>query len=154
MRNRAHKTHVSNEVRVIGKNRKGRGGGKPSFWSDIEPWIKLRTRVTGKAPVHVNVTSHSKEPWSRELSPMYLGPVATYGGGKAVSVEVAWQYSRVYSHILKDGKLVPTPFAHPDGSPTPEWFSWRDYSWGRADFQHADPRFPGNKGAIRRAFPK
>jgi protein gp37/predicted NAD-dependent protein-ADP-ribosyltransferase YbiA (DUF1768 family) len=85
---------------------------------------------------------------------MYLVPVSTYEGRKAVSVEVAWQYSRVYSHILQDKKLVPTNYAHPDGSPTPEWFAWRDYNWGRSEFRHTDPAFSENRAQIRRAFPE
>ena len=142
------------EVRVYGKNRKERGGGKPSFWTDKDAWIAERKRATGREPTVVNVMSVSGEPWSRELSPMVLGPVSTYDGKTAVSVEVAWQYSRVYSQVMSDGKLEPTVFAHPDGSPTPQWFAWRHYNWGRAEFQHTHPDFKRHKNVIRRAFPK
>ena len=145
---------VQYEVRVYGKNRKERGGGKPSFWSNIDAWVAARKKITGKEPVTVNVMSSSAEPWSRELSPMVLGPVAAYAGRTAVSVEVAWQYSRVYSRVLQNGKLMPTEFAHPDGSPTPQWFAWRDYNWGRAEFRHTHADFKKHKDVIRRAFPK
>jgi alkylated DNA repair dioxygenase AlkB len=55
----------------------------------------------------VNATSRSSEPWSRGLSPFYLGPVTVRPGdsrGRAKTVENGWQYSKVYP-----GQTVPGP---------------------------------------------
>jgi len=145
---------MSFEVRVYGKNRKKPVAGQPCYWTDIDVWIAKRKKQTGKEPTFVHVMSTSGEEWSRELSPMVLRPVSLYGGLSAVSVEIAWQYSRVYSHVLEAGWLKPTNFANPDGSPRPEWFEWRDRAWRNPAFSWGNPDFEKNKGQIRRAFPK
>lgn len=43
----------------------------------------------------INTTSTSRT-WSRELSPMVLGPVEMYNDLISQTVENAWQYSKVY----------------------------------------------------------
>ena len=117
----------------------------------------MRLKETGCLPAKVNVTTRTKE-WSRGLSPFLLGPVDTYQEeGKmltAVSVEVAWQYSKIYSHENVDGKLVPLNFQKPDGMPNREWFAWRNRAWRNPRFHWDDSRFDSNKKLLRRAFPK
>ncbi len=57
-----------------------------------------RAKVPADAIV-VDVTSRSKEPWSRKFSPFYLGPVdvqpydQTY---KSETMENAWQFTKVF----------------------------------------------------------
>ena len=58
----------------------------------------------------VNSSTHSKEVWSRGLSPMLLGPRDLYPGrdGRMLTsctVEAAWQFSKVYpEHAESDGE--------------------------------------------------
>ena len=87
-------TKTSSEVRIYGKNlRNPRKGG--SYWTDISSWKSERFQKTGRFPRTVNVTTKSTESWSRNLSPIRIGTVATYeeNGSTlvATSVEVAWQ---------------------------------------------------------------
>lgn len=81
----------------------------------------------------VNSTSSSKEDWSRQLSPFFLGPVDLYSGLKSLNVENAWQYSKVYKHHLDR-----------EGNPSSEYWRWAKAGWGK---QWAD-RYPAGKGAI------
>lgn len=62
----------------------------------------------------VDVTSHTSQEY-RQLSPFYLGPVETYGGLTSMTMENAWQYSKVYP-------------CHADRNenPTGEYFTWRN----------------------------
>lgn len=56
--------------------------------------------------------------WSRELSPLLLGPCPLYGGYVAQNVENAWSFSHVYEeHAL-------------DGNPTEQYFEWAQQGWG------------------------
>jgi protein gp37/predicted NAD-dependent protein-ADP-ribosyltransferase YbiA (DUF1768 family) len=145
-----------NEVRLYGKNKKHPAHGR-RYWTNIEAWKKQRVKATGNIPAAVNVTTVTKE-WSRSLSPMVLGPIDTYEEkGKmlrAVTVEVAWQYSKVYSHENIEGKLVPLKFRNPDGKPNKAWFAWRDRAWANPKFREDHPQFQENKKLVRRAFPK
>lgn len=146
------------ELRLYGKNlNKVRPGHSRNYWTDIEQWKAGRESVTGKVPTVVNVTTRSPE-WSRELSPMLLGPIDTYQeDGKmllAVNAEVAWQYSKIYSHQVVDGKLQPLNFLTSDGKPNPRWFAWRDKAWTNPIFHHAHKKFDDNKDLVRRAFRK
>lgn len=47
----------------------------------------------------VNVTSRSKDKF-KELSPFFLGPCKLADGRKALNMENAWQFSKVYSNHL------------------------------------------------------
>lgn len=95
-----------------------------------------RVRLYGprrKAPpgVRVNTTSRSKEEWSRELSPFFLGPVSLYDGLTSNTVEAGWQFSKVYScHV--DG----------DENPTDKWLAWAQEGWS----QEVGERSPMGKG--------
>jgi hypothetical protein len=152
-------------IRLYGKNRKRVAQGRRCYWTDIEQWRKKRRHLTGHPPLVVNVTSNSKLEDFRNLSPMRMGPVNCYReNGKmiqAASVEVAWQYSKIYSHIISPtGKLldVREQFLISDAKgqpvPTKEWFAWRDAAFTNPLFNHAAPEFAENKKKIRRPFPK
>jgi hypothetical protein len=138
--------------------------GEPCYWTD---WRKLRAdreRLTGHAPFWVNVTSESTDPIFRDMSPMRLGPVDCYKeGGRmvtAASVEVAWQYSKVYSHKKVDGEMIDISerfiarTARGKMYPTDEWFRWRDEAYTNPCFAHKHPQFEANKNQVRRAFPR
>jgi hypothetical protein len=144
------------EVRLYGKNRK-RLKHRRSYWTDIKAWGRSRLRKTGRIPTTVNVTSRAKD-WGHELSPILLGPVNTYKEDgamlTAVNVEVAWQYSKIYSHKNVDGRLVPLNFLNKNGRPNARWFRWRDRAWSNPRFRWGHPEFGVNKRLVRRAFPK
>jgi len=146
-----------NEIRLYGKNRKHPRRGARSYWTDIEAWKRSRKKATGRFPPTVNVTSQTRA-WSRGLSPILIGPVDTYAENgrmlQAVSVEVAWQYSKVYSHELTGGKLTPLAFQDAAGMPNPSWFAWRDRAWTNPEFHWNHPDFKKNKRLVRRAYPK
>lgn len=146
-----------NEVRLYGKNRKRPGKGRRSYWTDMDAWRRNRSRMTGRLPVTVNVTTRTRA-WSRFLSPILMGPVATYREGgrllQALSAEVAWQYSKVYSCNKSGGKRLPLNFQKKDGRPNAKWFRWRDRAWSNPRFHWGHPRFAASKHLVRRAFPK
>jgi len=150
-------THTPSQVRIHGKNIRFPRRGK-SYWTDISGWKARRLRETGRLPGSVNVTTRSKEVWSRNLSPIRLGPVETYEENgsllAAVSVEVAWQYSKVYSHRNEGGELVALDFTDSQGQPNANWFRWRDAAWNNPRFDWRHPDFEANKKLVRRAFPK
>jgi len=159
------KTENKNQIRLYGKNRKRVAAGKRRYWTDIAAWNSNRQNLTGRPPVRVNVTSKSKLPEFASLSPMRIGPVACYQENEkpvtAVNLEVAWQYSKIYSHVIgDDGKLVDvrdrflTTDAQGNPVPTPEWFRWRDAAFANPCFDHRHPDFKFNKKIVRRAFPK
>ncbi len=154
-----------NQIRLYGKNRKHVAAGKTCYWSDIGQWQSHRQQLTGSEPIRVNVTSKSADPVFAQLSPMRLGPVRCYEeNGRpvtSVNLEVAWQYSKIYSHVIDDtGNLVDVRdrFLTTDerGNPTPtdEWFRWRDEAFNNPKFDHRHPNFKSNKKLVRRAFPK
>ena len=82
----------------------------------------------------INTTSRSSVPWSRGISPFYLGPIPLYEGAvcpQATNLENAWQFSKVYP-------------VHMDANnePTEEYFAWAKAGW-------EDPkghRYPMGKG--------
>ena len=147
------------QVRVYGKNLQYPKKGK-SYWTDISGWKMSRFRETGRFPksVHVTTKAPRNDSWSRNLSPIRMGPVDTYveNGSPllAVSVEVAWQYSKIYSHRNEDGRLVPLDFTDSQGRPNRKWFQWRDESWNNTSFDWRHPDFERNKKLVRRGFPK
>ena len=93
--------------------------------------------ITGpnqKTPDHpvtlINTTSRSAT-WSRSLSPFFCGPVDLYWNYRAVNVENAWQFSKVYEYYLEE-----------DESVGERYFKWADDGW-------KDPvahRYPMGKG--------
>lgn len=153
----AMSTNIPSEVRVYGKNLRNPRKGK-SYWTDISRWKTDRFQKTGRFPTTVNVTTKSTESWSRDLSPIRIGTVDTYGENGstlvATSVEVAWQYSKIYSHRKEDGKLVPLNFTDSRGRPNSNWFRWRDEHWNKPEFHWNHPDFEKNKKLVRRGFPK
>ena len=76
----------------------------------------------------INSTSKSKEEWSRQFSPFYLGPVEVTPMGPCVSqnMENAWQYSKRYK-----------------GQSIDEWAAWADIGFS----QTKAVRFPMGRGA-------
>ena len=150
-------TTISPEVRIYGKNLRNPRKGK-SYWTDISSWKSDRFLKTGRFPRTVNVTTKSTESWSRNLSPIRIGTVDTYeeNGSTlvATSVEVAWQYSKIYSHRNEGGRLIPLHFTDSKGRPNSDWFRWRDEAWNKAEFHWKHPDFEKNKKFVRRGFPK
>jgi len=95
--------------------------------------IKGKQNIESEGYIPVNTTSRSKEAWSKELSPFFLGPIPMWGDkGHAQNLENAWQYSKVYSDQV-DG----------DNNPTPEWFEWMR----KGIAQEKAVRFPRGRGA-------
>jgi len=152
-------------IRLYGKNRQHVAQGRPCYWTDVKGWRKQRKRITGQAPLVVNVASKSKLEDFRNLSPMRMGPVPCYREkGKlitAVSVEVAWQYSKIYSHVLTPaGKLVDisrrflTQDAQGRPVPTEAWFAWRNAAFTHPGFHHTHPDFVKSKPPLPAAWPR
>jgi len=165
------------QIHLYGRmNEKDVPDGERCYWTDFEKWTAERKAITGSEPFCANVTSESTDPFFRELSPMLLGPVGCYRekrGGKwqsvsAVSIEVAWQFSKVYREIIDEtGKLedVSERFitTDADGKPFPSeaWFAWRDAAYNNPRYRHDHPEFevkPANgrspKMTVRHPFPK
>lgn len=85
-----------------------------------------------KGWVSVNTTT-SSDNWSRELSPMVLGPVKMFKNLVAKRLENAWQYLKVYKNHLDDQGNILLEY----------------YVWARQGFR--DPfsrRYPMGKGAV------
>lgn len=80
----------------------------------------------------ISTVSHSQEDWSRELSPFLLGPVDLYDGHKALNMENAWQYSKLYEC-----------HANKSGDPTKDYWNWAISGWTNPKAQ----RYPMGKGA-------
>ena len=103
--------------------------------------------------VLVNSSSRSKERWSRELSPMLLGPCELYVGpdGQMLTsqtVEAAWQCSKVYPHQVG-----------PDGEPTQEWWEWARRGWAKTYQEYAAQdkmslRYPMGKDPLTGRSPR
>ena len=79
-----------------------------------------------------NTTSNSTN-WSKGLSPFFLGPCELYDNYKALNVENAWQYSKLYNE-----------FADENNNPTQDYFNWAQMGWSK---KYAD-RYPMGKGRI------
>lgn len=89
---------------------------------------------------------------------MRIGSVETYVENgvqlTASSVEVAWQYSKIYTHRKEGNDLIPLDFTDSEGKPNEKWFSWRNAAWSNPSFDFRHPDFERNKNQVRRAFPK
>lgn len=92
--------------------------------------VNMYTKVDATG-VGVNTTSKGSS-WETDLSPFSLGPCDLYEGRKALVMENAWQYSKLYAvHAAADG--VPLQ-AH--------------YDWAEAGFANPVPkRYPMGRGA-------
>lgn len=76
-------------------------------------------------------TVSKAEDWQRELSPFHLGPVPLYGGRKALCMENAWQFAKVYArHVGADGQILS------------DYWPWAADGWRRPAV-----RYPMGKGA-------
>lgn len=80
----------------------------------------------------IDTTSRSTT-WSRGLSPFILGPVQLWGGYVSLTVENAWQYSKVYPRHCGQG-----------GWPTAAWLDWARRGWRAPKAS----RYPMGKGAV------
>lgn len=83
----------------------------------------------------INTTSSCKG-MGRQFSPFILGPVNLYAGAvvpRALNVENAWQFSKVYKCHTDD-----------NGDPTDEYFEWAKKGWNDTRAH----RYPMGKGAI------
>ena len=165
---RLAKERPQDRIRIYGKNKETpRDPERESYWTEIEKWIDERRNVSRREPFYVNVTSNGSvdEFNFRKLSPMLMGPVTCYSeNGEAVvaqSVEVAWQYSKVYSWVInKFGKRVDRTkqFMTKDekGNPKPSkrWFGWRDAAYNNPRFAPDSPELKQNKERVRCAYTK
>jgi hypothetical protein len=158
------------------KNEKIVPDGERCYWTDFEKWTAERKAITGSEPFFANVTSNSTDLFFRELSPMLIGPVDCYRekrGKKresvtAVSIEVAWQFSKVYREITNEEtgepedvsqKFIATDAAGKE-FPSEAWFAWRDAAYNNPCYRHDHPEFevePANgkspKMTVRHPFP-
>jgi len=85
----------------------------------------------------INVTSHSKEVWSRKFSPFFLGPITVDPAGGAPiqskNMENAWQYLKVYADQV---------------DPNTNEINDNWYEWAQKGFSNPSAvRFPKGKGA-------
>lgn len=157
------------------KNEKDVPDGERCYWTDFEKWTAERKAITGSKPFYANVTSDSTDPFFRELSPMLIGPVDCYHekrGKKwksvtAVSVEVAWQFSKVYREVIDEtgkpqdvSKRFITTDADGKQFPSEAWFAWRDAAYNNPCYRHDHPEFEKkqpngktNKMLVRHPFP-
>ena len=156
----------SARLRLYGKNRSTAGSEGKSYWTPMRYWFEQRRQRTKRRPFAVNVTSNAAKTELNftSLSPMLMGPeIECYQengrGIKAVSVEVAWQYSKVYSHVLdeKTGLLedLKGRYVTQKGGkdyPAAEWFKWRDAAYRNWAFDPSNPDM--DKDGVRRGFPK
>lgn len=85
-----------------------------------------------KDVIVVNTTSRAGMSWERTLSPFNLGPIRLYGRRVSLTMENAWQYSKVYR--------THTDFA---GEPTREYWEWAEKGWADPQAQ----RYPMGRGA-------
>jgi len=81
----------------------------------------------------VNTTSRSKEAWSKDLSPFFLGPVPLYDNHIARNIENAWQYCKVYAE-----------HADENGYPNEKYWEWAKEGWSNPKAV----RFPMGRGAV------
>jgi hypothetical protein len=148
-------------IHLYGRNK----AENAAYRTKHEKWIAQREKITGSRVLNPNVDSKGKHLIYRGLSPMLMGPVDCYREKdklvQAVNVEVAWQYSKVYSHKMVGKKLVDISdiYIEKDSSgniigPTAEWFKLRDWAFTNPQFRHDHPQFKKSKSKIRRAFPK
>ena len=80
--------------------------------------------------IEIDTTSRGR---NKDLSPFFLGPVATYVNGvMAQNVENLWQYSKVYPEFV-DGVRIKN-----------EYYEWRNKGWA-SEKAH---RYPMGKGKI------
>jgi hypothetical protein len=65
----------------------------------------------------------SRNSYGRQLSPFHLGPVKVDSKSSSVTMENAWQYSKVFPQL---GHLTET------GDITEEWYRWRETGFASA----------------------
>lgn len=92
--------------------------------------LNFREKPPEGVPI-INTTTRSKT-WSRNLSPMLIGPVEA-NGTKCLNVENAWQFSKVYKDQVDE-----------QGNPTSSYFKWRNLGY-KDSWAH---RYPKGKGKI------
>lgn len=80
----------------------------------------------------INTTSRSDN-WSKNLSPFFVGPLDLYNGYKALNMENAWQFSKVYYNQVDV-----------NDNPNNLYFEWALKGWGDIRAH----RYPAGKGAI------
>jgi len=81
--------------------------------------------------VLLNTTSRSVD-FAGAFSPFRLGPVRLWGGHVSLTIENAWQFSKVYPDQVDES-----------GNPSPAWYAWARRGWRSP---HAE-RYPRGKGA-------
>ena len=81
----------------------------------VIPVVRLN-RQNDENGIYVNTTSTGDDA-ERTLSPFRLGPCQLYGSYKARRMENAWQFSKVYSQHVENGR------------PTAEYFEWAEQGW-------------------------
>ncbi len=82
---------------------------------------------------YVNCTSSEEDlKTKRDLSPFFLGPCKLYGGHVSLTMENAWQFSKVFREHVGD-----------DDNPTSDYFRWAAEGWSLSKAE----RYPMGKGA-------
>jgi hypothetical protein len=130
-------------IRLYGKVRKTTRRGHPNpFHTDWRPdddWTM------------VNITTQSSK-WGRALSPMFVGPVDIPGPAprvEAVSVEAAWQFSKVYCEVVNSQGVVERHLDEKRLVPTGAWRTFARRGWTEQRFSVGHGEFKKHKGVLR-----
>ena len=96
-------------------------------------WVLVlgRKDAVPEGSIVVDVTSRSKEAWTKELSPFHLGPIDLYDGHTSKTMENAWQYCKVYEQM-----------ADANQEPLPSYLAWAQSGWNNPKAN----RFPQGRG--------
>lgn len=78
------------------------------------------------------INTTSKAGWSKGLSPFIAGPVLLYNGLISYNMENAWQFSKVYNHMVDINE-----------NPNNKYFKWAENGWNDVKAH----RYPIRKGA-------
>lgn len=93
----------------------------------------------------VDTTSRSRT-WSRQLSPFLLGPCELWGGHVSLTMENAWQYSKVYSQHIRLRHAGDPPELHIHDIDIvvelDKWLPWATEGWAN----ERAVRYPMGKG--------
>ena len=100
-----------------------------------ESWVLVlgkRDAIPENTLKVIDVTSRSKEKWTHELSPFFIGPLDLYDDFSSKTMENAWQYCKVFKEHTDN-----------EGNPTNEYWEWAKSGWNNKKAV----RFPMGRGA-------
>ena len=103
----------------------------PAIVTVVHKWAKVQNQ--GRDGVEVIDTTSKADDWRQDLSPFSLGPCDLYDGHVSLTMENAWQFTKVYDRHTDE-----------DGEPTKEYWPWAEAGWRDATAH----RYPMGSGAI------